>query len=326
MDRWMDETREGPAATLGPILHYYGLSLPFLFLQVAPFVTLMAAMFTVNRLLKKNEVTPALSAGVSTHRILLPVYLASALLGVAMVGLREVASDWIADQRERVHHRLEHRTEEVVYERVVVRDFGGSIAILDRFLPAPADGGPPTIEGLAVRLRRDGHYLRVEAPRARWEGGRWRLEGGERSRLAEETSEREPAEVLREFDLTPELALTYRRARDVPLELSFGEVRRLVAREPDRPDWLTLWHYHLTFALANLILVLVGVPLMFTYERGHGAERMALGGLLCVFYFGVDFVLRSLGLSGGLSPLFAAWLPVLVFGSLGIMLTDGQRT
>ena len=94
----------------------------------------------------------------------------------------------------------------------------------------------------------------------------------------------------------------------------------------DQPAWATLWHYHLTFALANLVLVLVGVPLMFNHERGRGTERLALGGLLCVFYFALDFVLRTMGLNGHLSPVLASWAPVLAFGVVGMFLTDSMRS
>ena len=73
-------------------------------------------------------------------------------------------------------------------------------------------------------------------------------------------------------------------------------------------------------------MLLIGLPALFRYERKSGADRMALGGLLCIFYFGVDFVFRSLGLGGGISPIVASWLPPLLFGSLGGVFYDSLRT
>ena len=35
---------------------------------------------------------------------------------------------------------------------------------------------------------------------------------------------------------------------------------------------------------------------------------------------------RSLGLQGGLAPLYAAWLPVLFFGSLGLVMYEEMKT
>lgn len=53
MAQRLDDWFEGGGRN-GLLLRYHVLTLPFSFLQVAPFVTLIAAMFTVNRLLRKN--------------------------------------------------------------------------------------------------------------------------------------------------------------------------------------------------------------------------------------------------------------------------------
>ena len=53
---------------------------------------------------------------------------------------------------------------------------------------------------------------------------------------------------------------------------------------------------------------------------------MAGGLLLCVFYFGADFIFRNLGIQGSLDPLLASWTPVLIFGSVGFVLFDAMRT
>jgi lipopolysaccharide export LptBFGC system permease protein LptF len=75
-----------------------------------------------------------------------------------------------------------------------------------------------------------------------------------------------------------------------------------------------------------LVLVLVGLPLLLRHDRGGGAKTLASAFGLCVAYFAVDFACRNLGLQGALDAPIAAWLPVLFFGSLGIVLYDGMRT
>ena len=325
LERWMESSPKGPPASLGKVLQYYALSLPYIVLQIAPFVTLMAAMFTVNKLLRKNEIAPILGAGVSAHRTLLPVYLGAILVSLMMVGLREACGRWIAGPRDGVHHLLEERQAEVQYRGVIVRHLDGSWAILERYRPEMTPG--PIIEGLTVKFRDGGRFDKVEASTACWDGGQWVLEGGLRTELTGDGELRStPVPVLPGADLPPDLISTYRRSQAAPMELTLGEVGMLLEREPDQPSWATLWHYHLTFALANLILVLVGVPLMFSHERGRGTERLALGGLLCVLYFALDFVLRTLGLSGSLSPVLASWAPALGFGTIGLWLTEAMRS
>ena len=279
-------------------------------------------MFTVNRMLKKNEVAAVLAAGVSAHRMLLPIFAGGALLTVAMFAVRELLEVGIADNRDHLLFVLDHKLDERVYHDVYVDDLSRSHVRLKAFYP-DRPGSP--VEGLTAVLRAGERVLHIDASKAVWRDGAWHLEDGVRT-VVDEARQVEEVEVLEGFEFTPDLALTYRRARDNPLELSFSEVQELMRRDPDDVTYQTLWHYNLTFPLANFILLLVGIPVMFGYERGRGTDRMAIGGLLCIFYFGVDFVFRNLGLGGGLSPILASWVPLLLFGSLGVVLYDSMRT
>ena len=149
LEDWMEGSDAGPPASLAQVLRYYVLSLPYVVLQIAPFVTLMAAMFTVHKLLRKNEMAPILSAGVSAHRTLLPVYLGAALVALSMVGLREASGRWLSDPRDGLLHQLEERVGDVEYRGVIVRHLDGSRAILERYLP-DAPGGPVVEGGWAM--------------------------------------------------------------------------------------------------------------------------------------------------------------------------------
>lgn len=335
LDNFLEVWPNGESAPTTYLVRYYILTLPFLFLQVAPFITLIAGMFTVNRLLSTNEVTAALAAGISARRLVLPVLLLGALLGCGMFAIRELVGRGIADERDTLKFALDHQTHEVAYEDISVTDTSGSPALIGRFFPRPLSGGPPRIEDLKI-IARTGRsagrsdYYRTEAPSAEWGSAYWMLTDGVRSRIApDEGSQRvevEPIVELTGYKLDPAIILTYHRAQTAPIELTFSQVAELIRREPEDLTYQTLWHYHLTFPLANVILLLVGLPMLFTYERGRGAERMALGGILCVFYYAFDFVFRTMGLAGGFSPVLAAWIPVLAFGSLGVVLFDSMRS
>ena len=322
LDDYLEPWPNGETVGISVVVRYYILNLPYQFLQIAPFVTVLSAMFTVNRMLKKNEVSAVLAAGISAHRMLLPIFASGALLTVTMFGIREVVGAGIADHRDKLLHVLDDKSYERIYNDIYVDDLSRSHVRLGEFYP-DRPGSP--IKGMTAVLRKKEQLLHIDAAEAIWEDGAWRLEQGVRT-IVDESRLVEEVEVLEGFEFTPELALTYRRARENPLELSFSEVQDLMRRDPDDVAYQTLWHYNLTFPLANLVLLLVGIPVMFVYERGRGTERMALGGLLCVFYFCVDFVFRSLGLGGGLSPVLASWLPLLLFGSLGVVLYDSMRT
>lgn len=329
-----DYLRQGPDGTRAGavvIAHYYALHLPFLFLQVAPFVTLIAGLFTVSKLVRHAEAVAALAAGISAQRLLAPIVVTAALVGAAMFGLREAASYGLAERRDALRHYLDEKDAHPVHANLFLRDGRGNLVKLARYAPRPPDGGPPQALGLEEHLLDGARTTTTLAERAVWDADadppRWRLEGGRRTVAVGGGEQRtEAAEALAGFAFTPRLANTFQRAREEPQELSFAEARELGARDPDNVAYRTLLQYHVTFPLGNLVLVLVGLPLLLRHERGGGARTLAGAFLLCVGYFAADFVCRNLGIQGALDAPIAAWLPVLVFGSLGIVLYEGMRT
>ena len=54
-------------------LHYYISEIPFILNLLLPIISVMAAIFTVFTLKKRNELVCLLSSGISLHRILLPI-------------------------------------------------------------------------------------------------------------------------------------------------------------------------------------------------------------------------------------------------------------
>jgi len=338
LDAYLEAWPGGGHAPSFLIIRYYLLDIPFLFLQIAPFVTLVAGLFTVSKLLRVNETVAALAAGVSSWRLLAPVFLLGALCGFGMFGLSEVASQSLADRRDALRYVLDNKRYDLVYSDLRLRDLNGSVAMLEEFRPAtplPPEAGDvevpaePEVRGLSAILRARTQWSNTQAARAtyvpRGERMGWKLEGGVHEQV-DGPKVTEPSEWLDGFDFTPGLAITYWRARENPLDLSFREVRELAHRDPDNVVFQTLMQYHLTFPLANLVLLLVGLPILLRHDRRRNTAGLASSALLCVFYFASDFVLRNMGLQGNLDPLLAAWLPVLAFGSLGLVLYDSMQS
>ena len=329
LESYLRPWEDGSKAPAHLVARYYVLNIPFLFLQSAPFVTLAAGLFTVSKLLKHNEIAAGMAAGLSTRRLTASIFLGGVLAAFGAFGLREWVSANVLPERDSVRFVLEEQSYDRVYEGVWLRNPDGSVVRLGEFRPAV--GTPPRAEvrELEASLRSGDGVVRVEAERAVWveRDGKlgWWLQRGKHKEIGQRKEERD-VDWLEGFDFTPELALTFHRARNNPLELSFAEAVTLARRDPDNVVYQTLMQYYLTFALANVVLLLVGLPLLMRHERGRGLEGLAASLLLCVFFFGADFICRSLGTQGAIDPLFASWAPVLLFGSLGVVLYDAMPT
>jgi len=338
LEGYVETWHDGRRAPTLLVVRFYLLHVPFLFLQVAPFVTLVAGLFTVSKLRRVNETVAALASGVSAWRLLAPVFVFGAVCAGGMFGLREVASRAIADRRDVLRFVLEEKSWDTVYENLRIRDLNGSVVLLEEFRPAtplPPEAGDvpvpsaPEVRGLQAVLRSRTHWSDTEARAARYvaRGTKmgWKLDDGLREEVAG-SQRSESIDWLDGFEFTPALAITSWRARENPLELSFSEVRDLARRDPDNVKFQTLLQYHLTFPLANLVLLLVGLPLLMRHDGGRPGFGLAASVLLCITYFSAEFVLRNMGLQGTLDPLLAAWLPVLGFGSLGLVLYDSMQS
>jgi lipopolysaccharide export LptBFGC system permease protein LptF len=87
-----------------------------------------------------------------------------------------------------------------------------------------------------------------------------------------------------------------------------------------------LLHYHLTFPLSNLLLLLLGLPFVLRPGSRSLLLGMVIAIMICGAYFAFDAMCRNFGEKGELHPVLAAWFGVIFFGSLGIVLLDSVKT
>ena len=166
--------------------------------------------------------------------------------------------------------------------------------------------------------------LLVTAERAIWdrEAGDWRLEGAWRESLRKKV----PVGWLERRDLTPEVLLQRSRQTIEADTQSYTGLADTMALRPNRADVRLAFHRHITYPLANLILLMLALPLAVWFERGSRVGRILVAIGLCGAYALFDLTCQSLGARGHLHPIVAAWSPTIVFGSLGVVLYGGMKT
>ena len=325
LDRYMHTGEVGAPPSGWLVVRLYLLQIPFIFLQVAPFVTLVGGLFTVSKLMANREVVAALGAGVSARRVLLPVFLCAGLLGVGMFGLRELATESIGERRDSLVDRLVERRDSPVYENIWVKDTRGNPIRIAEYYPS-VGGSNPRIHGFAATLNQETDWVKVTARNATFVNGIWELEEGSRFSIEKDSGQGTEEVTTLETGLTPRDIRTAWKAREAPTDLSFKELQELSQRDPDNLQWHTLLQVNLAFPFAHIVLLLVALPFLLRYERSKGPAGAGIGFILCIFYFALDFICRSLGLHGELGPMIAGWLPILLFGSLGVVVFSSSRT
>ena len=97
-----------------------------------------------------------------------------------------------------------------------------------------------------------------------------------------------------------------------------ASLRRAGASRLGRP--LVDYHAKLAYPLANLILVLVGVPLAARRRRGGQAIQFALGLFVAFVYLAMQKIAEPFGYAETIPPALAAWLPHAVFLLIALLL------
>jgi lipopolysaccharide export system permease protein len=326
LDEYLRADEAGAAPASLDVAQFYALQVPFLYLQMSPYVTLVAGMFTAAKMTRFNEVVAGMAAGVSVRRLFAVVLLGATLLSAGMFVLREWATDEIGARRDALLDQLRERRAYPIYENFTIYDRTGR-HVRAREYHTGLEGDDPVLMGLSCRYQLEERSVTIVAQEARpLADGAWALEGGERLEVDERAQRPSGLAVLEEFRFTPEDVELSWKGRRQPMDLSFSESRALLERDPTNAQYRTLLHYHITFPLAGLVLLLIGLPFALRQERGKAGERIARGFFLCVAYFGFEFMTRTLGLQGQLGPLFAGWLPIVSFGALGVVLLGSMRS
>ena len=131
---------------------------------------------------------------------------------------------------------------------------------------------------------------------------------------------------LGEPGFTPELVWQAGLGSEQSADMSYSNLLTLRKLRPNRKDYVLALHHHITFPLANLVLLLLALPFAVHFERGSKVERVVFAILICGGYLLVDLTCQSLGRRDWMHPIVAAWSPTILFGSLGFVMFGSIRT
>ena len=307
---------KGPDPFLGLLARYYLCRIPSLLGLVAPIITLSGAIVALARLARQNELMAMQASGISLKRIALPLLGA----GVVVAALAAVVQEFVVPATGREMQRVSIKLfgskgpDPMIYQDVFAVDPKTSFWLTAKELDyrtktiRSAEADKPSADGSNTSPMRitSGVYR----------GGRWLVSGKRfvtnENSLDEETFEDLP---LPEFTLTPEdlaVGCVELSAR------SLGELRGFARLFPLRsPQLSTEIHKRLAYPLANVILLLLAVPLVVQPSGQTSIQGIGLAVAATLGYYIFTMAMLDFGVRGYLAPIIAGWLPVVVFAAIG---------
>ncbi len=294
--------------------------IPYFIAFSFPMAMLLASLMAMGRLSDGQEITAMRTAGISLGRIAGSVVLAGALVSIGTLVFNESLVPPAEDRYELSFSRVVGKATATVAQVLFREEQEGieSVYFVRRFTPAAE-----LMEGVVVEQFERGQLRRViDAARAQYVTNKWEFQNGTMYLFSDGTT------VATRFDRL-ELALR-RTPREIAApqkpvsDMSIRELRAYIdvlrRGGEDVTRYLVELQSKIAIPMSALLFALLAVPLGLRPHRSGPSIGLGLTILVLVGYYILSSVTLTLGQSGRLHPIPAAWLPNLTLAGAALAL------
>jgi lipopolysaccharide export system permease protein len=307
-------------ASIGTVVRYFLFKIPLSISRVIGFATLFSTLFCLGLLARTQEITAMRSSGLSVQRISLPLLVLSFLICLLTFAWNEGLVPMFT-QRAQMIYKLEVKSKKPVTvvgtQDIWIRGEGNFINV-DHFDPKTG-----TLHGISLFVLNRDFTLKglIEIPSAEWRDGKWEAQTGTEWRfLPDGEIIKQKVAAAPPISETPaDLKLL---ARD-PEEFTFFDLQKQIADMKAKGIDATGYEVDLQVKLAlpfiSPLMVLLAIPFALKGRVSSGlALSFGLAMLIAFGYWVLSAFCFSLGHSGALSPIVAAWIPNTIFAMIGL--------
>ncbi|MEM1355767.1 MAG: LptF/LptG family permease [Planctomycetota bacterium] len=303
-------------ALLWVMMDYYVPAMMLVYTAMSGLIVVAAMGFTITQLQRNRELTAIMAGGVSLYRVAAPILIAGFVLNLLVLPVQELMIPPLAEKIVRPKPQLGEPT---IREKPVHYARDGEGALLSA---ASFRAEDRTLTQMRV-IERDteGRQTRmIRADKARWDptADAWRLSADARvyapagTDVAPDALTGQPIRVY-PSELSPEVLIV----RQESLYLRLQSVQKLesmrgnMALDVSRRAQVTqlVWSRFSTLVLGVLIL-LMAMPFFLTRVPGSLLAGSSRAAAMTVGAWAGGLVLLQVG---GLNPITAAWLPVVIY-------------
>lgn len=335
IDKMDDFIKFSPSLAL--LLLYAALNIPRFLVYLMPVAALMSSLFVFGQAGKRKETIAIKTSGGSMKGLLVPFLYTGVFLCIAGF----LTSEFIAPDFSKRAHRLSDTITKkenllTVKEGTAWLRAKDYIVKIDLYLP---DRG--IIQGISImKIQDDMLTERIEAASGVWQPA-WGAEKAAQREGPGTSQKQGGAWYLREvtdYDIKTGKVTKFReiqsgiidspdiigKGMQKPEEMNVRELyaytKRLKEAGIKNIKLIIDIHSRLSYPLINIIMLVVGISLATRGEIKSGLVTTAIGISISLFYWLGYTASLSLGYTGILPPIFAAWLVPAVFGGAAVYL------
>ncbi len=295
-------------------LIYYPSFIPNIILQVSPLALFLAAIFTTSRLAQSLQVIALQTSGIALQRLVIPYV----IVGIFVSAIMFFAGGWIAPRTNQtvlaydqlyIHSRAQH----IYVSEIHRRNDPTSIVTVGYF-----DRRTGTAHRVQLqRFNSDGTLLeRVDGQQMVWHDSLWHFTY---ATVRTFDSDHEKRRIVAPLDtvlqvLPRDLARTERdiESMTIPVAADYVDALRRSGLADTGRDMVGYYSKY-AYPFANLIVMLIALPLACRRRRGGQTVQIGIGLLVAFVYLAAQKLTEPFGYTEDLSPLFAVVLPHTAF-------------
>jgi lipopolysaccharide export LptBFGC system permease protein LptF len=331
LDEFAERAQSGAWFVVRNIVTYYGLNVTLYFRDIAGIIIVVAAAFSLGKMVRANELVAMIASGVSAKRIVSPIL----VLALFFTGLA------IADQEfliPSISDKLARDADETgtkgAYAIWFMTDANGSLVCSLRYDVASQSLYRPTI--ITRRLTpRPGVWEvtgRISADLATYndQTRRWDLING-RAIGTDSTAAPQPIASYQATDLLPK-EIAIRRKSAYNTFLSSRQLTALATQQTkikDMAQLLSQKHFRITDPIINLTMLMVSLPVLICRDPRTMKSAVLVSFGLTAACFIITFVCKMFATEivfERVIPELWAWLPVFLFLPIAFIELDSMKT
>jgi lipopolysaccharide export system permease protein len=302
-------------------LPFFFLRIPFVVSQVLPVGVLLAVLIVLGLMTRNNELLALQSGGVSKSYLLMPLQVLGLLFGLLAFCIAEVLVPITMARANEIWQNKNQEQVSTFGRKDIWIKSAKAIYHIGYFNPATNNISDVTLNFFDDEFNLS---VRIEAKTGRYKAGKWHLSDCiKETRLQDGTYDiRYPETCDAGLDLAPEdLEKVVKKSEEMNLFELSDYIRKIREEGYDPTPYQVDWHAKVAFPAVCLVMTILGPAIALRKQRQEGiALGIAYGIALCFFYWIVHAFFLSLGHSGLLPPIAAAWTANLLFALPGIAL------
>jgi len=322
------------------VVEYSIAMTPEFLVTVLPVVLLLALLYALTNHSRHNEITAMRAAGVSLWRLCVPYLVVGLAASVTLFWLNEWCVPRSTNWAERILNRYVQKSGSAKTQKMPLtfrNDRSRRTWIFSEFRLKTAEMIRPQVNWDLP----DGEKHQLNATRAARTNGVWTFFNAEEfvartnsvfvpwrqtNLLAMPEFDEKPRDIQSEIKISNYQGFRNSRRADIPLRVILVHLRLHPNLPHAEAGWLlTKLHGRLAAPGTCLVVVLIAIPFGAASGRRNLFVGVAGSIFICFAYFIIQQVSLALGSAGHLPAWLAAWLPNMIFGAAGLMLTARVR-